>query len=82
MNGYLVTIGTRLDDLPVAFVATRDEAIKIAGVCDKEDCVFHRTALEIVGRDYAEAICAAISRFNGGLMVEHEIAWAWDDEEE
>lgn len=81
MNGYLVTVGTLLDDLPIAFVATRDEALKIAGMCDKEDCVFHRTALEILSRDYSEASCAAISEFRDGLMIKHEIVWCYDDEE-
>ena len=82
MNGFLLTIGTRLDDLPIALFATRQEAEELARLCEHDECLFHRTALEQTGRDYAEPVCVAISEFRDGLMIAHDVVRMFDEEEE
>ncbi len=77
-----MTIGTRLDDLPIAIFATREEAVELSKLCEHEDCVFHRTALEQTDRDYAEPVCVAISEFRDGLMVSHDVVRIFEDEDD
>ena len=82
MDGFLLTVGTRLDDLPIAIFATRDEAVELSKLCEHDECVFHRTALEQTGRDYAEPVCVSVSEFRDGLMVSHDVLRIFDEEEE
>ena len=82
MKVFLLTIGTRLDDLPIAIFATRDEAESLAKLCEHDDCLFHRTALEQTGRDYAEPVCVSVSEFRDGLMVSHDVLRIFDEEED
>ena len=70
MNGYLVVIRCRNDDVPVALVDNLDKAIEITGLIDPEDSQYVQDVVSsICWREPSKFVAVSIVKFVEGYPV-------------